>query len=82
MLTQICPKSLNKIILRLLALVLLCSAPVFAQGTSAGAKQQEELSLKEMQARAYREEGLKSQDSGDLDSAMEQIGRASCRERV
>ena len=73
--TLILKIALKKTILILAGVLIFANCPVFAQDAVNKDKQQE-LTALEMQARDYRNEGIKSQDIGDLDSAMELYQKA------
>lgn len=73
--TVIFKRRLKKITLQLFPLFILMATPVFAQD-SASFNKQEELNVLESQARAYRQDGIKAQDMGDLDSAMKLYQKA------
>ncbi|PIP19962.1 MAG: hypothetical protein COT38_02305 [Candidatus Omnitrophica bacterium CG08_land_8_20_14_0_20_41_16] len=73
--TLILKIALKKIILILVGILIFASYPVFAQDAVNKDKQQE-LTALEMQARDYRNEGMKAQDIGDLDSAMKLYQKA------
>ena len=75
MLTLIPKIDLKKIILNLVILFLSSNLSVFAQNLPSPDKK-EELTLLQKQAREYRDEGLKMQDMGDLDSAMKLYQKA------
>ena len=75
MLISIPKVTLKKIILNLVILFLSSNLSVFAQGLLNSDKQ-EELTTLQKQAREYRDEGLKMQDTGDLDSAMKLYQKA------
>lgn len=75
MLTSIPKIDLKKIILNLVILFLSTNLFVFAQDLPNPGKKEELTALQE-QAREYRDEGLKVQDMGDLDSAMKLYQKA------
>ncbi len=66
---------LKKIILNLAYLFLFSNLTVFAQDT-ANLGKQKELSILQIQSRDYRDEGVKAEDTGDLDSAMKLYQKA------
>lgn len=75
MLISIPKIDLKKIILNLVILFLASNLSAFSQNLPNSGKQ-EELTTLQKQAREYRDEGIKVQDTGDLDSAMKYYQKA------
>lgn len=75
MLTSISKIDLKKIILNLFVLFLSANLFAFAEDLP-NPNKPEELTALQQQAREYRDEGIKAQDMGDLDSAMKLYQKA------